>query len=68
MSSEMQLLTAKVVGNSAFGTTITNKDKHVHVSLMTLKGARLLPSTIADPNMVTVAGGSGRWLGWHMRC
>ena len=32
-NSEMPALTAKLIGNSAFGSTITNKDKHRHVTL-----------------------------------
>ena len=35
-SSEIRALTAKLIGNSAFGSCITNKDKHRHVSLSTL--------------------------------
>ena len=33
-SSEMQALTAKLIGNSAFGSCITNKDKHRSVELI----------------------------------
>ena len=36
-SSEIRALTAKLIGNSAFSSCITNKDKHRHVSLSTLR-------------------------------
>ena len=35
-SSEMQALTAKLIGKSAFGSCITNKDKHRTVKLKTI--------------------------------
>ena len=38
-TSEMPALMAKLIGNSAFGSTITNKDKHRHVTLRSHKGA-----------------------------
>ena len=36
-SSEIRALTAKLIGNSAFGSCITSKDKYRHVSLITLR-------------------------------
>ena len=38
-SSEMQALTAKLIGNSAFGSCITNKDKHRDVKLQSFKSS-----------------------------
>ena len=38
-NSEMPALMAKLIGNSAFGSTITNKDKHRHVTLRSHTGA-----------------------------
>ena len=37
-SSEMQALTAKLIGNSAFGSCITNKDKHHDVKWQLFSG------------------------------
>ena len=36
-SSEIRALTTKLIGNSAFGSCITNKGKHRHVPLSTLR-------------------------------
>ena len=35
-SSEIRALTAKLIGNSVFGSCIANKDKHRHVLLSTM--------------------------------
>ena len=43
-SSEMQALTAKLIGNSAFGSCITNKDKHCDVKLQSISGSKVSSS------------------------
>ena len=55
-NSEMPALMAKLLGNSAFGSTSTNKDKHRHVTLRSHHAAATTSSSAAS-SAATVAVG-----------